>query len=92
MFAPKEARALIERLEFHYTPKHGSWLNIAECELSSLTRQCITGRLIADIDSLIEETHAWATSCNQNQRDVDWQFTVENARTKLKTLYPKFIN
>ena len=92
VFAPKEARALIERLEFHYTPKHGSWLNIAECELSSLTRQCITGRRIADIDSLREETYAWATSCNQKQRDVDWQFTVENARTKLKTLYPKFVN
>jgi hypothetical protein len=91
-FAPEQARALVQRLEFHYTPKHGSWLNIAENELSSLTRQCISGRRIPCIEMLQEETDAWSSSCNGKQRGVDWQFTIENARQKLKSLYPNFIN
>ena len=88
-FPPDQARAIVQRLEFRFTPKHGSWLNIAENELSSMTRQCLSGRRIPNIEMLREETHAWATSCNDKQRGVDWQFTIENARHKLKSLYPK---
>jgi hypothetical protein len=87
-FPPDQARAIVQRLEFRFTPKHGSWLNIAENELSSMTRQCLSGRRIADIEMLREETDAWATSSNDKQRGVDWQFTIENARHKLKSLYP----
>ena len=89
-FAPHKARALANKIEFHYTPKHGSWLNIAENELSSLTRQCISGRRIGHIAELRNEIAAWATTANAKQRGVDWQFKIENARTKLKSLYPKF--
>lgn len=91
-FAPQQARMLVKRLEFHYTPKHGSWLNIAENELSSLTRQCLSGRRIPTLELLQKETQVWSESCNSKQRAVDWQFTIENARHKLKSLYPKFIN
>ncbi len=87
-FEPKKARELVRRIEFHYTPKHGSWLNIAENELSSMTRQCISGRRIENIEMLRAETSAWAYSSNEKQRGVDWQFTVEKARVKLKSLYP----
>jgi hypothetical protein len=87
-FDAKKARELVRRIEFHYTPKHGSWLNIAENELSSMTRQCISGRRIKNIEMLRAETSAWADSSNEKQRSVDWQFTVENARVKLKSLYP----
>jgi DDE superfamily endonuclease len=87
-FPPDQARAIVQRLEFRFTPKHGSWLNIAENELSSMTRQCLSGRRIADIEMLREETDAWATSSNDKQRGVDWQFTIENARHKLKSLHP----
>lgn len=90
-FAPEEARALVRRLEFRHTPKHGSWLNIAENELSSMTRQCLSGRRIPDIETLRRETAAWAVSSNERQRGVDWQFTIEDARRKLKSLYPKII-
>ena len=90
-FPPAEARNLAERLEIHYTPKHGSWLNIAENELSSMTRQCLSGRRIPDIETLREETTAWAVSSNEKQRGVDWQFTIEDARHKLKSLYPNII-
>ena len=87
-FDAKKARELVQRIEFHYTPKHGSWLNIAENELSSMTRQCISGRRIENIEMLCAETSAWADSSNEKQRGVDWQFTVEKARVKLKSLYP----
>lgn len=88
-FPPDQARAIVQRLEFRFTPKHGSWLNIAENELSSMTRQCLSGRRIPDIKTLQAEVDAWAMSSNEKQRGVEWQFTVENARRKLKSLYPK---
>lgn len=87
-FEAKKARDLVRRIEFHYTPKHGSWLNIAENELSSMTRQCISGRRIANIEMLRVETSAWADFGNEKQRGVNWQFTVDKARVKLKSLYP----
>ena len=87
-FGAQKARELVQRIDFHYTPKHGSWLNIAENELSSMTRQCISDRRIEDINMLRTETSAWADSSNEEQRGVDWQFTVEKARIKLKSLYP----
>jgi len=87
-FEAKKARELVRRMEFHYTPKHGSWLNIAENELSSMTRQAISGRRIENIEILSAETSAWAESSNEKQRGIDWQFTIENARVKLKSLYP----
>ena len=90
-FDPDTARALVKRLEFRYTPKHGSWLNVAECEWSALTRQCTTGRRFGTIDELRAETAAWATHTNAKQRAVDWQFRTADARTRLKSLYPKLI-
>ena len=87
-FEASKARELVQRVDFHYTPKHGSWLNIAENELSSMTRQSISGRRIEGIEMLRTETSAWADSSNEKQRGVDWQFTIENARVKLKSLYP----
>ena len=73
------------------TAKHGSWLNIAENELSSLTRQCLKGRRIGDTQILRRETRAWQDASNRKQRGVDWQFKVEDARRKLKSLYPKIL-
>jgi hypothetical protein len=90
-FPPEQARRIVRRLEFRYTPKHGSWLNIAENELSSLTRQCFAGRRIGDIEILREEILAWAKHSNDKQRGVDWQFKVGDARSKLKSVYPKII-
>lgn len=90
-FPAARARQILRRLEFRYTPKHGSWLNIAENELSSLTRQCLKGRRIGDIKILRQETLAWAKYSNDKQRGVDWQFKVEDARAKLKSLYPKLV-
>ncbi len=87
-FEAQKARELVRRIDFHFTPKHGSWLNIAENELSSMTRQSISGRRIESIEMLRAETSAWADSSNEKQRGVDWQFTIENARVKLKSLYP----
>ena len=87
-FPPEEAFRLSQRLEIHYTPKHGSWLDIAECELSSLAAQCLGSRRIADIDSLNLELKAWHLRRNSSQKGVDWQFTTADARTKLKRLYP----
>ena len=87
-FPPAEARRLAERLEIHYTPKHGSWLNIAEIELSCLTGQCL-GRRIADIDVLNAELEAWTHATNADERQVDWQFTTSDARIKLRHLYPQ---
>jgi hypothetical protein len=90
-FEPSKARAILERLEFHYTPKHGSWLNIAENELSSMTRQCVKDRRFATIEVLRQETAAWAQHTNNRQRGVDWQFRIDDARLKLRTVYPKII-
>ncbi len=87
-FPASQARELVRRIDFRFTPKHGSWLNISENELSSMTRQCLNGRRIGDIEQLREETQAWATASNDKQRGVDWQFTVKDARNKLKSLYP----
>lgn len=86
-FAPAEARRLAAKLEWHYTPEHGSWLNIAECELSVLARQCLKRR-IPDADTLRTEVDAWVQRRNQAQVTVDWQFTTDDARIKLKRLYP----
>lgn len=88
-FTPAKARALVKRIDFRYTPKHGSWLNIAENELSTMTRQCVSGRRFETITKLQSEIHAWSNSSNKKQRDVDWQFKVQDARKKLKSLYPK---
>lgn len=90
-FPPEQARSIVRRLEFRYTPKHGSWLNIAENELSSLTRQCLKGRRLGDIERLRSETTAWHQASNAKQRGVDWQFKVDEARRRLKSLYPKII-
>jgi len=88
VFPPAVARNLAKRLEIHYTPKHGSWLNIAEIELSSLSSQCLSDRRIDSIDQLNEELAAWEHDRNTKQKGVDWQFTTDEARTKLKRLYP----
>ena len=88
-FPPEIARRLAKRLEIHYTPKHGSWLNIAEIELSVMTSQCLNRR-ISDITSLGEQLSVWESDRNQIQKGVDWQFTTDNARIKLKRLYPQF--
>jgi hypothetical protein len=87
-FEPAKARALTERLELHYTPKHGSWLNIAEIGLSRLTGQC-PGRRIDDLDLPNTELAAWQAATNDDQRQVDWQFTATGARIKLRHLYPQ---
>jgi hypothetical protein len=87
-FEPATARALAERLEIHHTPKHGSWLNIAEIELSALTRQCLDRR-IADLDVLNTELTAWQDTTNTNQRQINWHFTTTDARTRLRHLYPE---
>ena len=87
-FEPAKAFALAQRLEIHHTPKHGSWLNIAEIELSALTRQCLNRR-IDDLDVLNGELAAWQTATNADQRQVNWQFTTDNARTRLRHLYPE---
>lgn len=88
-FPAEKAREIVKRIDFCYTPKHGSWLNIAENELSSMTRQCLANRRIGDINTLRKQVEAWATQTNTKQRGVDWQFTVGDARRKLKSLYPK---
>jgi len=88
-FKPARARSLVQCLEFCHTPKHGSWLNIAENELSSMTRQCVTGRRFATIEELSKQTTAWHEHSNSRQRTVDWQFKVDDARVKLKSIYPK---
>src|SRR4051794_33692744 len=86
-FPPAEAKRLADRLEIHYTPKHGSWLNIAEIELSVLGRQCLHRR-IPDIESLATELRAWERAHNERRQPVRWQFTTADARTKLAKLYP----
>jgi len=86
-FEPAAAKRLADRLEIHYTPKHGSWLNIAECELSVLSKQC-TDRRIPDEAMLRREVDAWQQERNAKQVTVDWQFRTDDARIKLKRLYP----
>jgi DDE superfamily endonuclease len=88
-FEPAKARELVRRIEFRYTPKHGSWLNIAENELSSLTRQCVNGRRLGELSILQTEIAAWSTDVNGTQRGVDWQMKIDDARSKLKSVYPK---
>ena len=86
-FSPAEARRLVERFEWHYTPKHGSWLNMAESELGVLTSQCLDRR-IPDKTTLAEEVTAWQAHRNRHHAKADWQFTTADARVKLKRLYP----
>ena len=86
-FEPAEARRLTQRFEWHYTPEHGSWLNMAEIELSILSRQC-TNRRISSKETLIEEVVAWEHDRNHVNVQIDWQFTAADARIKLKRLYP----
>jgi len=88
-FEPTVARGLAERLEIHHTPKHGSWLNIAEIELAALTLQCL-GRRIGSLEVLAGETTAWHEERNISQTGVNWQFTTEKARIKLRHIYPQF--
>lgn len=86
-FPPAEAKRLADRLEIHYTPKHGSWLNMAEIELSVLARQCLNRRL-GDRATMEQEVTAWTAARNAATATIDWQFTTEDARIKLKRLYP----
>lgn len=88
-FPPEQARAYVRRIDFRHTPKHGSWLNIAENELSSLTSQCVSGRRIGDLKTLRAEIKAWSSDVNKTQRGVDWQMKIDDARCKLKFIYPK---
>jgi transposase len=86
-FPPEQARRLARRLEFHYTPKHGSWLNMAEIELSVLSSQCLDRRL-SDLAIVAKETDAWMTQRNQDKAMIEWRFTVRDARRRLSHLYP----
>ena len=87
-FAPDVALSLAKRLEIHYTPNHGSWLNIAEIELSAMTIQCLNRR-IDSLERLQSEITAWEVERNQAQKSVEWHFTTQQARGKLKHLYPE---
>jgi transposase len=86
-FDPVEARRIASKIEWHYTPEHGSWLNIAECELSVLKRQCLKGR-VPTIDAVDQKVAAWQERRNKAQVTIDWRFTTDDARIKLKRLYP----
>lgn len=88
-FLPEEARRLARKIEIHYTPKHGSWLNVAECELSVFARQGLSER-VPNLETLQSKAAAWTEHRNRAQRYVDWQFTTADARIKLKRLYPRF--
>jgi hypothetical protein len=90
-FPAAQARRLVERFEWHYTPKHGSWLDMAESELGVLASQCLDRR-IPDKQTLIAEVAAWQDKRNSNNAKADWQFTTADARVKLKRLYPSFMN
>ena len=90
-FDPEEARRIARRLEIHYTPKHGSWLNMAEIEIGVLARQCLDRR-IQDQETLRWEVDAWQDQRNRDMARVDWRFTTEDARIKLKSLYPAIQN
>ncbi len=89
VFPPTEAKRLADKLEIHYTPKHGSWLNMAEIELSVLSRQCLDRR-VPDVATLIAEVQAWEARRNAAGGSIQWRFTTEDARIKLKKLYPSF--
>jgi|TARA_Y100000310_G_scaffold228004_1_gene230256 transposase len=89
VFEPQEAKRLLARLDFHYTPKHGSWLNMAEIEFSILARQCL-GRRIPDAVTLQRDVAAWERDRNDNYSKVNWHFTTDDARIKLHRLYPSF--
>ena len=91
-FAPERARDLVCRIEFRHTPKHGSWLNVAESELSAMTRQCLRHRRVVDLATLRRAIGAWSTDVNNRQRGVDWQMGVDDARCKLKSVYPKIVD
>ena len=90
-FEPEEARRLAQRIEWHYTPRHGSWLNMAEMELSVLARQCLRQRMESQ-ENLTRQVQAWQERRNQTAKSVDWQFTTKDARIKLKRLYPKILH
>ena len=90
-FLPEEAFRLAQRLEIHFTPKHGSWLNIAEVELAAMAAQCLGQRRIPDLETLNGELDAWYKRRNQPQKGVDWQFHTADARIKLKRLYPLIV-
>jgi hypothetical protein len=89
-FPPEEARELVKRIEFRYTPKHGSWLNVAENELGCMTSQCLKSERIGSVKELARNTAAWATQRNSGQKGVRWHFNIGKARVKLRALYPKF--
>jgi len=91
VFDPERARNILNKIEFVYTPKHGSWLNIAECELSVLSRQALQQRF-ATKEQLALQVQTWASQRNNQQRTVDWQFKTADARIKLKSLYPTILN
>jgi hypothetical protein len=86
-FEPEEARRISQKIEWHYTPEHGSWLNMAETELSVLSRQCLSRR-ISDADTLIKNIAVWEHKRNTARTTIDWQFTTDDARIKLRRLYP----
>ena len=88
-FEPQEARRLAQRFEIHYTPKHGSWLNMAEIELSVLASQCLSRR-IQNLQTLKEQVSYWSRKRNQLNKQINWRFTTKKARIKLKRLYPTF--
>ena len=88
-FSPKEAKRIADKLEIHFTPKHGSWLNMAEIELSHLSRQCLDRR-IEGKELLAREITAWNDARNKKKIKTDWRFTTQDARIKLKKLYPVF--
>lgn len=87
-YPPEEARRIVSKLEIHYTPKHGSWLDIAECELSVLGRQCLEKRRIDNLEDLNKELASRHSERNEAQKGVEWQMTTEDARTRLRHLYP----
>lgn len=91
VFPPEQARGYVRRIAFCYTPKHGSWLNIAENELSSMTRQCLHDRRMGELEELHGEINAWSVDVTDAQRGVDWQMKIDDARCKLKSVYPKLL-
>lgn len=86
-FGPATARRIVEKIEWHYTPKHGSWLNVAECEFAALSRQCLDRR-IESIDQMRRQVEAWERDRNERLVEVNWQFATDDARVKLRSLYP----
>jgi len=89
-FPPDEAQRLVQKLEIHYTPVHGSWLNMAEIELSVLAKQCLADH-VTSVDTIQEDVQLWAAQRNDRKNTVDWRFTTDDARVKLKRLYPSLL-